>query len=90
VNGTPNIKASEAAGVMGLIHYVTEPNCEVITFDTSIRIPSMSKKMTVTQAMNIARNGGGTDLSLPIRYALDKGKVVDAFVIYTDSETWAG
>ena len=33
---------------------------------------------------------GGTDCSLPMLYALDKGKKIDHFVIYTDSETWAG
>ena len=33
---------------------------------------------------------GATDCALPMLYALDKGLKVDAFVIYTDSETWAG
>jgi 60 kDa SS-A/Ro ribonucleoprotein len=33
--------------------------------------------------------GGGTDCSLPIQYAIDRRVLVDAFVIYTDSETWA-
>lgn len=33
---------------------------------------------------------GGTDCSLPMLYALRQGLLVDAFVIYTDSETWAG
>lgn len=33
---------------------------------------------------------GGTDCALPMLYALDKGRDVDHFVIYTDSETWAG
>ncbi len=33
---------------------------------------------------------GGTDCSLPMRYALEHNREVDAFVIYTDSETWAG
>jgi len=33
---------------------------------------------------------GGTDCALPMLYALEKGLAVDAFVIYTDSETWAG
>jgi 60 kDa SS-A/Ro ribonucleoprotein len=33
---------------------------------------------------------GGTDCALPMLYALDKKLQVDAFVIYTDSETWAG
>lgn len=33
---------------------------------------------------------GGTDCSLPMRYALERRIPVDAFVMYTDSETWAG
>jgi 60 kDa SS-A/Ro ribonucleoprotein len=33
---------------------------------------------------------GGTDCALPMRYALAAGREIDTFVIYTDSETWAG
>jgi 60 kDa SS-A/Ro ribonucleoprotein len=33
---------------------------------------------------------GGTDCALPMRYAQAKEREIDAFVIYTDSETWAG
>ncbi|HEY3830943.1 MAG TPA: TROVE domain-containing protein [Acidimicrobiia bacterium] len=33
---------------------------------------------------------GGTDCALPMLYALDRRLEVDTFVIYTDSETWAG
>jgi 60 kDa SS-A/Ro ribonucleoprotein len=33
---------------------------------------------------------GGTDCALPMRYALERKRDVDTFVIYTDSETWAG
>lgn len=33
---------------------------------------------------------GGTDCALPMRYAIERGREVDTFVIYTDSETWAG
>jgi len=33
---------------------------------------------------------GGTDCALPMLYAMDRGRSVDTFVIYTDSETWAG
>ncbi len=32
----------------------------------------------------------GTDGALPMLYAQARGREVDAFVIYTDSETWAG
>ncbi len=33
---------------------------------------------------------GGTDCALPMLYALERRLPVDAFVVYTDSETWAG
>lgn len=33
---------------------------------------------------------GGTDCSLPMLWAQAKGKEFDAFVVYTDNETWAG
>jgi 60 kDa SS-A/Ro ribonucleoprotein len=37
-----------------------------------------------------ATPGGGTDCSLPLQYAIDRGKDLDAIVIFTDNETWAG
>jgi len=43
----------------------------------------------VVKAMR-AMKFGGTDCALPMLYALDRKLEVDAFVIYTDSETWAG
>ena len=33
---------------------------------------------------------GGTDCALPMLWALDKKLKADAFVVLTDSETWAG
>lgn len=33
---------------------------------------------------------GGTDCALPMLYAQALGREIDTFVIYTDSETWAG
>lgn len=33
---------------------------------------------------------GGTDCSLPMLYALEKGLEVDTFIVMTDNETWAG
>ena len=33
---------------------------------------------------------GGTDCALPMRYAQARRREIDTFVIYTDSETWAG
>ena len=33
---------------------------------------------------------GGTDCALPMLFALEREREIDTFVIYTDSETWAG
>jgi 60 kDa SS-A/Ro ribonucleoprotein len=33
---------------------------------------------------------GGTDCSLPMRWALERMLPVDVFVVYTDNETWYG
>lgn len=33
---------------------------------------------------------GGTDCALPMLHTLERGLSIDAFVIYTDNETWAG
>jgi 60 kDa SS-A/Ro ribonucleoprotein len=33
---------------------------------------------------------GGTDCALPMLYAQLEQREIDAFVVYTDSETWAG
>lgn len=33
---------------------------------------------------------GGTDCSLPMLYAMNNGLRIDSFIVYTDSETWAG
>jgi 60 kDa SS-A/Ro ribonucleoprotein len=33
---------------------------------------------------------GATDCSLPMQYARKTGRAIDTFVVFTDSETWAG
>jgi 60 kDa SS-A/Ro ribonucleoprotein len=33
---------------------------------------------------------GGTDCALPMLYAAQTGIKIDVFIVYTDSETWAG
>ncbi|QNN98363.1 Ro-like RNA binding protein [Streptomyces phage LilMartin] len=44
-----------------------------------------------TAMRNVQRhNWGGTDCSLPMRWALARGIEIDTFVIITDNDTWAG
>lgn len=104
VNGLPNLTAREACGAMALITAATEPMHAFVAFDTaggywggdkgkSGYYPlSISPRQRLDSVVEVLANtgGGGTDCTLPIQYALDHGLEVDAFVIYTDSETWAG
>lgn len=89
-SGIGSLKCSEVSGILALTHYCSEPNVDIISFDTSYRKLNMSKRMSLKEAMGIACNGGGTDLSLPIKYALDNNLMFDVFVVYTDNETYAG
>jgi 60 kDa SS-A/Ro ribonucleoprotein len=59
--------------------------------DGVVPFPLSSKQRLddVVKSMN-GMPFGGTDCALPMIYALERGIEADAFVVYTDSETWAG
>lgn len=91
INNT-HITAATGAMIMSLIHYRTEPHCEIVAFDTNaklVKIGNMSSLDGFIKEAN-AFGGGGTDCSIPFRYAIDRKLNVDGFIIYTDSGTWAG
>ena len=52
----------------------------------------LTPSMRLDDAVNAVSNlpFGRTDCALPMLHALEKGLKVDAFVVYTASETWAG
>jgi len=53
---------------------------------------NISPKHTLDQVVRYTEclDFGGTDCALPILYAAQNDLKVDTFVVYTDSETWAG
>ena len=85
---TPNI----ASAAMALVTARTEPNYHIFGFATQFRELPITSKTTLKEAMRITQHYsfGGTDCSLPIKYAQQRRMDVDGFVVYTDSETWAG
>jgi 60 kDa SS-A/Ro ribonucleoprotein len=52
----------------------------------------ITPKQTLPQAINVISGlpFGGTDCALPMLYAMQRKLEVDCFMVYTDSETWAG
>jgi len=97
-----NLTAREAAAAMALVTAATEEHWQTLGFTaepgqswsqgaalTALPIgPSMRLDQAVAATASLPF--GGTDCSLPMRWALERGVKADAFVVYTDSETWAG
>jgi 60 kDa SS-A/Ro ribonucleoprotein len=91
VNGLPFMDAAMGAAAMALTIAKTEPNAIIAAFHDSIWHVDISRRDRLDRACEaIERQPRGTDASLPMKDALERGLQVDAFVILTDSETWAG
>ena len=86
---------------MALMTAATEENYHIVGFTTSggdwrsntqLTPLPLTPSMRLDDAVKAVSDlpFGGTDCALPMLHALEKGLKVDAFVVYTDSETWAG
>lgn len=97
------ITARGASAALALITAATEQDCETIAFTSGDRDRSLTHMSVVTplsisprQRLDDVINTvsglpfGRTDCALPMLYALEEGIGVDCFVVYTDSETYAG
>lgn len=70
-----------------------EPRMDFLAFDTYIDWETtnrFSPSLTLSELLSIPVSSGGTDVSVPIEWALEKGREYDMIVIFTDEETWAG
>lgn len=100
ISGFP-LTCREASAALALVTAATEQTYEIVGF-TSIRFGwsrdaaltplAISPRQRLDDAIRAVSNlpFGGTDCALPMLHALESGKQVDTFVIYTDNETWAG
>jgi 60 kDa SS-A/Ro ribonucleoprotein len=86
------LSAAQAAAAMALVTAAVEPNVEFVAFSHQLVPVSISPRSRLDDVIHqLGRiSFGGTDCALPITTALDKRWKVDAFVTYTDSETWSG
>lgn len=81
-----------AAAAMAMVLVRTEPYVEVNAFSTSLRNINISARDSLETVDKKIRAGGygGTDCSLPMVTAKDRGQDIDTFTVWTDNETWAG
>jgi 60 kDa SS-A/Ro ribonucleoprotein len=98
--GTP-LSCREASAALALVSMATEPQTVCVGFtsasgmwsrDAALRDLPISSRQRLNDAIRAVSNlpFGGTDCSLPMRWALERKVEVDTFIVYTDNETWAG
>lgn len=91
VAGIAGLTPNMGAAAMAMLIARTEPNYFIGGFSTTFVDLGISAKDRLDAAMQKAqRNFGGTDCAVAIKYAMTHSIPVDAFVIITDGETWAG
>lgn len=85
--------AYDLAAVMGMVHVETEANPHIIAFSNRLHSIHLKKGMRLQDAIRVVQSfsGGGTDLSIPLRYAANHGQAfpgdrVRAVVTYTDNQ----
>lgn len=106
VAGVPGLTPRVAAGALALVTANVERDYTMVAFTaaaggyggqwgggdatlTPLNISPRQRLDDVTRRM-AALPMGGTDCSLPMRWALKERRPVDVFLVLTDSETWAG
>jgi len=106
IAGVPGLNPRDASAAMALVTAATEKSYRTVAFTSSGRgyggqwggDPSGLTELSISpkQRLNDAIRTvsglpfGGTDCALPMIWAREKKVNVDAFVVYTDNETWAG
>jgi 60 kDa SS-A/Ro ribonucleoprotein len=92
VGGVPGLTPRVAAAAMALITAATEEQHTIVAFAhqmMQLQITPRQRLDHVIQATS-KLSFGGTDCALPMIWAQKHQVEADAFVVYTDSETWFG
>lgn len=90
VAGSP-LTPREAGVAMALVTLHAEPDVEVIAYDSSVYPANLSRRQRLDDALRgFPNTGRGTDCSLPYQYARQNNRKVDAFIQYTDTQSWYG
>lgn len=106
IAGVPGLTPRVASAAMCLITAATEARHQVVAFtssgkgyggqwgggETALTPLSISPRQRLDDVIKTASalRLGGTDCALPMVWALKNKVETDVFVVYTDSETWAG
>lgn len=92
IAGVPGLTPRKAAAVMSLVTAATESSHYIAGFSRDMVPLNISPKQRIDDVCNTMAQipFGRTDCAQPMLDALNRKIEVDAFVIYTDNETWCG
>jgi 60 kDa SS-A/Ro ribonucleoprotein len=92
VIGSEQLRPCEVTAAMSMVTMRTEQDWVIKGFSTYFCDLGISPKQSLNEVMRRVANlnFGGTDCSLPMIYAEQHKLPIDAFLVYTDNETWAG
>lgn len=104
VAGVPGLTPRVASAAMALITAATERSYGFVAFtgggwnQTNVRAGDALRELSISPRQRLddvlsTVDGlpfGATDCALPMLWALENKVPIDAFVVYTDSETWCG
>jgi 60 kDa SS-A/Ro ribonucleoprotein len=92
VIGSEQLRPCEVTAAMSMVTARVESDYMVMGFASGFKNLGISPKQSLEEVLRrvVDNNFGSTDCSVPMNYALDHKIPIDAFVVYTDNETWAG
>ncbi|HEU4325562.1 MAG TPA: TROVE domain-containing protein [Roseiflexaceae bacterium] len=92
IAGIPGLTPRIGAAAMALVTAATEKNWTVVAFSHQMVPVQLSPRQRLDDVLAKVDKipMGGTDCALPMLWALEQKLRADAFVVYTDSETWYG
>jgi len=101
IAGIPGLTPRIGSAAMSLVTAATEKSSDFVAFtgangvlfnSTVITRLSISSRQRLDDVVRHISNlpFSGTDCSLPMLWALENKVEVDTFIVYTDSDTWAG
>ncbi len=93
IAGVPGLSPRVGAAAMAMVMVHSEPRPPItMAFATQFVDFPISKRERLDDVVHRMQMlpMGGTDCSLPMTWALQNKHGVDAFVVITDNETWAG
>lgn len=90
ISGMVGVTAGMAAAAQALVLQRTEPNFEVIGWDTRMVPLRITEHTRLSDIEKQVGAGGGTDMSVPYRVAQGLPVSLSGVIVLTDNETWAG